>query len=149
MSAPGTEDLTAFMHTMIPITAAMGVEVLEASRTTVATRLPLAPNANHLGTSYAGSLFTAAELLGGLLASTGLALEGAVPVVRSVTVDFRRPATGDVVARASLEDAEIERILATTREHGKADFELVAEITDAEGTVVATTRGAYQLRRLS
>ncbi|MCR1786347.1 DUF4442 domain-containing protein [Nocardioides carbamazepini] len=140
-------ELTAHVRSMIPVLDAMGVEVVEAGRNTVAARLPAGPNVNHFGTAYAGSLFTVAEVLGGLYASTSLVLEGAVPLVKSLTIDFLRPATTDVVARATLDDDVINRVLAETTEHGKSDFELVAEVTDADGTVVARTRGLYQMRR--
>ncbi|WP_408898229.1 PaaI family thioesterase [Nocardioides sp. R1-1] len=140
-------DLTAHVRTMIPIMDAMGVEVVEAGRNTVAARLPAGPNGNHFGTTYAGSLFTVAEVLGGLYASTSLVLEGAVPLIKSMTIDFLRPATTDVVARTTLADDVIARVLAETAERGKSDFDLVAEVHDTEGTVVARTTGRYQLRR--
>ncbi|WGY01215.1 YiiD C-terminal domain-containing protein [Nocardioides sp. QY071] len=140
-------DLTTYVRSMIPIMDAMGVEVVEAGANAVAARLPAGPNVNHFGTAYAGSLFTVAEVLGGLYASTSLSAEGGVPLLKSMTIDFLRPAATDVVSRARLEDDEIQRILAEYAERGKSDFELVAEVTDEEGTVVARTRGLYQLRR--
>lgn len=141
------EEVTAHVRKMIPIFEAMQLEVVEAGRNTVAARLPAAPNVNHFGTSYAGSLFSVAEVLGGVYASTSLVLEGAVPLVKQVTIDFLRPATTDVVARATLTDETIERVLAETAENGKSNFDLDTEVVDAEGTVVARTRGLYQLRR--
>lgn len=141
------EELTAHVRTMIPIFDAMQVEVVEAGRNTVAARLPSGPNGNHFGTTYAGSLFSVAEVLGGLYASTSLALEGAVPLVKQVTIDFLRPATTDVVARSTLTDETIARVLAETEAHGKSDFVLETEVSDEQGTVVARTRGIYQLRR--
>ena len=147
MSQPTPADLTAYVRGAIPIMDQMGIEVLEAGRTDVAARLPIGPNGNHFGSAYAGSLFTVAEVLGGLYASTSLVMEGAVPLVKQVTIDFRRPATTDVVARATLSEDEIARILAETAERGKSDFELLAEVTDEAGTLVASTRGLYQLRK--
>lgn len=144
---PAPEELTAYIRSMIPVLDALQVEVVEAGRNDVAARLPAAPNVNHFGTTYAGSLFTVAEVLGGLYASTSLVLEGAVPLVKSLTIDFLRPASTDVVARTRLEDDVIDRVLAETQANGKADFELVAEVSDEAGTVVARTRGLYQLRR--
>ncbi|WP_435768391.1 PaaI family thioesterase [Nocardioides sp. SYSU DS0651] len=140
--------LTAQIRQLIPIFEPMGVEVVEAGRNTVAARIPAAPNVNHFGSVYAGSLFTVAEVLGGLFAQTALVLEGAVPLVKSLTIDFRRPASTAVVARASMSDEEAERVLAETLRDGKAEYLLEAEVTDEAGTVVATTRGTYQLRRL-
>ena len=138
---------TADIRRIIPVLDALQVEVVELERTSVAARIPAAPNVNHFGTAYAGSLFTVAEVLGGLLPRTSLAAEGAVPLVKSVTIDFLRPATTAVVARTTIEEDEIARVLAEYAERGKADFELVAELTDEEDTVVARTRGVYQLRR--
>lgn len=132
---------------MIPIFAAMELEIVEAGRTTVAARIPAAPNSNHFGTTYAGCLFSVAEVLGGVYASTSLVLEGAVPLVKQVRIDFLRPATTAVVARATLTEETIARVLAETAERGKSDFLLETEVTDEEGTVVARTSGTYQLRR--
>lgn len=138
---------TADIRRIIPVLDALQVEVVELERTSVAARIPAEPNVNHFGTAYAGSLFTVAEVLGGLLPRTSLAVEGGVPLVKSVTIDFLRPATTSVVARASITEDEIARVLAEYDERGKSDFELVAELTDEAGTVVARTRGLYQLRR--
>ncbi len=134
------EEVTAHVRTMIPIFDAMQVEIVEAGRTTVAARLPSGPNVNHFGTTYAGSLFSVAEVLGGgVYASTSLVLEGAVPLVKQVTIDFLRPATTDVVARATLSEETIARVLAETEATGKSDFVLDADVTDEQGTVVART----------
>ncbi|MFC5731572.1 MULTISPECIES: YiiD C-terminal domain-containing protein [Nocardioides] len=141
-------ELTTDIHRLVPILAAMRVEVVEAERGSVAARLPAGPNVNHVGTSYAGSLFSVAEILGGLFARTSLVMTGAVPIVKSVQIDFRRPATTDVVARATLDEEDITRVLAEARDRGKSDFVLEVEVTDEAGIVVATTRGVYQLRRL-
>ena len=141
------EQTTADVRAIIPILDAMQVEVVELERTSVAARIPAGPNVNHFGTAYAGSLFTVAEVLGGLQPRPSLAAEGGVPLIKSMTIDFLRPATTDVVSRASITEDEIARILAEYAERGKSDFELVAEVTDEAGTVVARTRGLYQLRR--
>ena len=43
---------------------------------------------------------------------------------------------------------DLERLPGEALANGKANFTLEAEIVDASGTVVATTIGQYQLRRL-
>jgi len=142
------EATTADVHRLIPILGAMALEVVELERTSVAARIPAAPNVNHFGVTYAGSLFTVAEVLGGLLPRTSLVAEGGVPLVKRLEIDFLLPATTAVIARATLGEDEIARVLAEYAERGKANFELVTEVTDESGTVVARTRGDYQLRRL-
>lgn len=147
-TTPSAEELTAHVRRMIPIFEAMQLEVVEAGRTSVAARIPSGPNGNHFGATYAGCLFSVAEVLGGVLASTSLVLEGAVPLVKQLTIDFLRPATTAVTARARLEEETITRVLAETAAHGKSDFVLATEVEDEHGTVVARTSGTYQLRRL-
>jgi thioesterase domain-containing protein len=145
------DETTAFIHAAIPIAGAMGVRVTEVGVGTAAIELPAAPNGNHFGALYAGSLYTAAELLGGVIpgATFDLAdeLAGFVPLLKSSEIRFRRPALGTVTARATLSAEDQERVPREALETGKAEFILEAEIVDAEGTVVAETRGVYQLRR--
>jgi hypothetical protein len=49
-------------------------------------------------------------------------------------------------AEASLDDDVIARVEAEAAEKGKSDFDLEAVVTDADGQIVATSRGLYQLR---
>ncbi len=146
------EEYTTFMHTAIPIVGAMGIRVVEVGEGTATIELPAEPNGNHFGALYAGSLYTAAELLGGVIPGTtfdlGGELAGFVPLLKSSEIRFRRPAMGAVLARATMSPEDRERVPREALETGRAEFILEAEITDAEGTVVAETRGVYQLRKL-
>jgi thioesterase domain-containing protein len=140
--------LTNQIRTLIPIFDAMGMEALEVAEGRVAARVPVGPNANHFGAMYAGSLFSVAEVLGGLIANTSFPLDGFVPLVKRVDISFLRPATTAVVARAELSPAEVDRIRTEAVADGKAEYLLRAEVTDEAGTVVARTEGTYQLRRM-
>lgn len=138
----------------VPILEAMGIRVVEVRLGFAAADLPPEPNVNHFGVTYAGSLFSVAEMLGGLLSLTtfdlgeGGELAGFVPLVKESTIRFRRPALGVVRATASLSEAEIARVRADALATGKGEFRLEATLTDAAGEVVATTVGTYQVRRL-
>lgn len=144
---PAHPDSTALVHQLIPIAAAMGIEVLQPpGPRTAAVRLPLAPNRNHVGTAYAGSLFTAAELLGGLVALSDLAVPGTVPLLRGMDIEYLAPATGDVVARVGLGADEVQRITAEATASGRSNFDLRAVVVLADGTEVARTVGRYQIR---
>jgi len=142
------EEVTAAVHQLIPILATMGIEVTEASDGRAAARLPAEPNRNHFGVTYAGSLFTVAEHLGGVIGMTSIALDGFVPIVKSMQIDFRRPATTTVTASVSLSPDEIETIRSTALAEGKADFNLTCDVVDEAGVIVASTVGAYQIRRI-
>lgn len=142
------DELTAGVHASIPILAAMGLRVVDASRGRAATEIPLAPNANHVGIAYAGALFSVAEMLGGVLAQNTFDLPGFVPLVKSMEIVFSRPAASDVRASTSLSKEEVARVGEEAPRRGKSDFVLEAEVTDAAGVVVARTRGTYQVRRM-
>ncbi|OLR89642.1 PaaI family thioesterase [Actinokineospora bangkokensis] len=132
---------------LIPVAHRMGVAAVELRPGLAVCRVPLEGNGNHLGTMYAGVLFTVAEVLGGALCLPSFDTGRFYPVVRDLKVDFRRPARSDVLARAELDQATIARVAAEAEEHGKAPFTLEAVLTDTGGTVVATTVGSYQLRK--
>jgi thioesterase domain-containing protein len=136
----------------VPILEAMGVRVVEVRPGRAVAELPPEPNVNHFGVTYAGSLFSVAEMLGGLLSLASFDLEGElagfVPIIKESTIRFRRPAVGVVRASVELTAAEVERTRRDALQSGKGEFVLEASLTDADGEVVATTVGTYQVRRL-
>ena len=136
---------TAQARQMIPILDAMGLEVVELTPTSAAARIPAEPNVNHFGAMYAGSLFTVAEVLGGLMAGF-MDVPGGLPLVKRLEIDFTRPAMTAVTARTTLSDEDFDRIQAEAIAHGKSNYELICEVTDEAGTVVARTHGYYQMR---
>ncbi len=136
---------TANVHAVVPILGAMGLEVLEAAPGRAAARIPTGPNVNHFGVSYAGSLFSVAEMLGGIIGGF-FDVPGAIPLVKRLEIDFTRPAMTAATARTTLSDDEIARVQAEATENGKSNFELLTEVTGEDGVVVARTHGFYQLR---
>jgi acyl-coenzyme A thioesterase PaaI-like protein len=135
-----TEEQTAFVKR-----SNLKAEVLEAGF--VRLRMPLAGNQNHLGSMYAGALFTLAEIPGGALFITSFDVTRFYPLIKEMQLRFRRPATGDICVEARLSSAAIERLQTEAQALGKADYLLELELTDASGEVVATSRGLYQLRK--
>ncbi len=146
------EEATANMHSVIPIVGAMGITIVDAGPGHATVELPAGPNGNHFGVLYAGSLFTAAEVLGGIIPQASFDLTGElagfVPLVKKAEISFLRPGLGDVRASATMAPEEIERVRQEALATGKSEFYVEAEITDAQGTVVATTRALNQLRKL-
>jgi thioesterase domain-containing protein len=131
---------------MIPRAAAMGIEVVELRRGYVKSKTPIEGNGNHIGTMYAGVLFTAAELLGGAIALPTFDMTKFYPVIKAMTINFRRPATGAVFAEASMSDELVAELTEKASAEGKAEFLFEATLSDESGEVVATTEGTYQLR---
>ena len=131
----------------VPILEAMGIRVVDARPGRAVAELPPEPNVNHFGVTYAGSLFSVAEMLGGVLSLVSFDLDGMVPVVKASSIRFRRPAVGVIRAEVSLSADEIARVQSDAETTGKGEFELEAVLTDSTGEVVATTVGTYQIRR--
>jgi len=140
------EEVTSALHALVPRMGEMGFAITSLTPGRVVAEVGMDGNANHLGTMYAGTLFGVAELLGGVICYPSFDLARFYPTVKSLTIDFRRPATTAVRAEAALTDDVIERIRDRAESTGKAEFVLDAVITDASGQLVATTRGTYQLR---
>ena len=120
---------------------------VEARPGFVRATLPFEGNTNHLGTIYAGAIFTLAEVLGGALHLATFDRDRYYPLVRSLTIDFKAPGRGPLSASASLDAAAIAQIAADAEAKGKAAFVLTVEVVGEDGTLVATTRGDYQIRR--
>ena len=135
-----TEDKIAFVKRMN-----LKSEVLEPGF--VRLRVPLAGNENHIGSMYAGALFTLAEIPGGALFLTSFDASKFYPIVKEMNLRFRRPATGDIVVEARLSAEEIERLQGEAQANGKAEYVLELQLTDGSGEVVALSRGIYQLRK--
>jgi len=113
----------------------------------VRLRMPLAGNQNHIGTLYAGALFTLAEIPGGALFLTSFDVQRFYPLIKEMNLRFRRPATSDISVEARLDAEEIERIQNEAEREGKAEYRLELQLKDADGQVVAETSALYQLRK--
>lgn len=140
------EMMNAGMASTIPIADQMGVRVAEARRGFAAATVPAEGNGNHFGVIYAGVQFTVAEMLGGVIALSTFDSAKYFPLVKNLDISFVAMATTPLRAEASLDEETIARVEEEAAARGKADYQLEAVVTDAAGTVVATTRGLYQLR---
>src|SRR5690242_12908813 len=122
-------EATANVHAVVPILGAMGLEIVEASTGRAAARIPTGPNVNHFGVAYAGSLFSVAEMLGGIIGGF-FDVPGAIPLVKRVEIDFTRPAMTSATASTTLSDDEIARVQAEATEAGKSNLGLLTAVVD-------------------
>jgi len=122
------------------------VKVLAMEPGYVKMMMPLQPNLNHVGTMYAGALFTLAELPGGAIFLTTFDVGKFYPIIKGMDIQFVKPASTDVTVEVKLDLDEAARIQKTANERGKADYEWECEITDANGQVVCVSTNRYQLR---
>ena len=134
-----TEEQIAFVKR-----SGLKAEVLEPGY--VRLCMPLAGNQNHIGSMYAGALFTLAEIPGGALFLSSFDSQRFYPVLKEMNLRFRRPALGDIHVEARLDAEQIDRLQSEAQSRGKADYLLELQLTDASGEIVAESRGLYQLR---
>ncbi|BBY99101.1 PaaI family thioesterase [Mycolicibacterium fallax] len=142
------EQMNAALATTIPIAGKMGVRVVEAGRGYAVTSVPAEGNGNHFGVIYAGVQFTVAEVLGGIIALVTFDTAKYFPLVKNLDISYRAMANTDLRGEARIDEETIARIEAEAAERGKSDFTVAATVTDANGVVVATSTGHYQLRAL-
>lgn len=143
-----TEPLTALIEKSIPFVANTQVRVEVLARGYTRMRMPLANNQNHVGSMYAGALFTLAELPGGAIFLSSFDTQRFYPVVRDLSLRFRRPALSDVSVEVRVSEDFLNRVEAEAQAQGKSDYEWDCELKDTEGIVVAVGVCKYQLRRI-
>jgi len=123
-----------------------GTEVLEVAPGRCVLRMPFEPNVNHFGSMYAGALYTLGEVPGGVLFFATFDAERFFPLVKSSQIHYRRPANSDVTVEATIPRQDVERLEAEASAHGKAEYDLVLELVDRDGEVVAEMTSTYQMR---
>ena len=96
------KDYASMLEGIIRIVDAMGIRIVEMRDRHVKVLLPLEPNINHIGTMYAGSLFTAGEFIGGPLFLASFDYTRFYPIVKSISIQFLRPAATDMTVEATL-----------------------------------------------
>lgn len=138
--------MNAALEQLIPRAHQMGVAFVDLRPGYVRAEVPLEGNGNHFGVIYAGVTFTLAEVLGGGMHFATFDVTTHYPLVRSLSIDFLAPGKGTLSASASLSEDEVARIKAEATPDAKVAFVLETEVVGEDGTVVARTRGDYQLR---
>jgi len=139
--------LVAYLEQAIKIVEKMGVRIEEFRKGYVKVRLPREPNVNHIGTVYAGSLFSLADYTGGVFFFATFDHGRFYPILKESTIRFRKPALTDVTVEASLDPGQADIIQKTAEETGKADWVMDLEIKDAEGNTCAIVTGSFQMRK--
>ena len=123
-----------------------GLKVVELRRGYVQCLMPFAGNGNHIGTMYAGALFTLAEIPGGALFLSSFDATRFYPIVKELDIKFLKSVKSDATIAVALTEERINALQSEASEKGKVEFVLDGEIKIADGTVVATSHGIYQLR---
>jgi len=141
------EEHVALLESIVKIIAAMGIRIVEMRDRHVKVLLPLEPNINHIGTMYAGSLFTVGEFIGGAIFIASFDYTRFYPIVKAINIQYRRPATTSVTVEATLSTEEINAIQQEADAKGKADWKMDLELKDEAGEVCCLVQGVWQMRK--
>jgi thioesterase domain-containing protein len=141
------KDLVSYLEKAIKIIEKMGMRILDFQKQSVKIMLPKEPNVNHIGTVYAGSLFSLADFAGGVLFYSAFDLRKYYPLLKEVTITFKRPATTDITVETSMTPEQAEGIKKIADETGKADWALDLELKDEQGNVCCIAHANFQMRR--
>lgn len=141
-----TKGLEAFLHEKIPLTRAMGLQVVESSAQRLVLEAPLENNVNHLGTAFGGSLHALPTLacyagLWTLLREAGI--DGHV-VVKHSDAFYRQPVTGTLRAvwiRPPV--ALIKEFIQDLQRHKKARMDLSATVEGKNGRPAVEYSGTF------
>jgi thioesterase domain-containing protein len=124
-------DMQSYLHSNIPLSVAMGVQVKVATPVHVLLSAPLAPNINHHQTVFGGSGVVLATLAAWTLLHLRLEVErlDAQLVIQRSSMEYERPIAGDFEAECRFAD-EIawQRFCSMLERRGRARMTLNARL---------------------
>lgn len=110
-------------------------------------RLPLTSmHVNHVGIMYAGSFFVFAESTGASLIKCTYGTEY-VPIIKSVSIDYLKPASTDLVIDISMTEEEAKERIAYVEEHGKGQYPMTVPVMTADGVYTANVNIVFYLMK--
>ncbi|WP_194788255.1 YiiD C-terminal domain-containing protein [Pseudomonas sp. UFMG81] len=144
--------LQAVLHSDIPLTREMGMQVLDWQGHCLRLQLPLAPNVNHKSTMFGGSLYCGAVLVGWgwlHLRLRELGIDDGHIVIQEGQISYPLPVTGTAVARCPAPDAKTwERFLTMYQRRGRARLTLETVVSNEGSDATAVSfSGQYVLHR--
>lgn len=138
-------ELERYPHDQIPLSRAMGVQVVNISLNKVVLRAPLAPNINHRKTVFGGSANSVAVLAAWSLLNVRLSQAGLPSriLIQRSTMEYLLPIAGDFTAIAALDDnADWDRFTRMLRRKGRGRISLGTTL-DFQGKPAAQFEGDF------
>jgi thioesterase domain-containing protein len=139
-------ELEKFLHAKIPLTAAMGIRVIQTGPHRLILEAPLAPNINHLGSVFGGALHTL-PTLACYAALWTLLVEGGVDghvVVKESHAHYRSPVRSTFRATCDRPPPELAaRFVDELRRFKKARMDLASVIEGDGGKPAVEFSGSF------
>lgn len=141
----GTQEIQDYLHEHIPLSKAMGVEVLKADAEGVVLAAPLEPNINHRETLFGGSASAIAILAAWSVVHFGLVREGLAcrVVIQKNTMSYRKPVAGTFTARCGAPEAEAWQRFVSTIKRKKMARVVVESALEYAGEVAGNMEGSF------
>jgi thioesterase domain-containing protein len=147
------EKIQQKIRSEIPVADFMNFQILDLSLQRSRTRFPLAPNVNHLGTAFGGSLFSAGALSCYSLVLAHVEKAGLVDafvVISKGEIEYLSPGRGDFRVEVDCEVQQAEEFQGRLKKGQKAPLKLEARIVapDASGSERQCARflGSYLVK---
>jgi thioesterase domain-containing protein len=140
-------DAALMLEKAVPIIEKTGVKIIGLKDRYAKIVMPFETNINHIGIMYGGSLFILAEFSGGVIYYVSFDSSKFFPIVKEVSIRYRRPAMTDVTLEVALEEEEVQEIQEAADREGKKDWVMDLELKDANGEVCSVVHGTWQLRK--
>lgn len=143
-------ELLSFLHEQIPLTKSLGLSIVSLDAHGARIRAPLAPNLNHLGGAFGGSLSTMMILSGYILLYYRLLKNNhhAHVILSREESEYLLPVKSDIEVLAKTPSSEDWRKFEEAfLRKGSARIAILSEIRADSGALFATFRGEFVARR--
>ena len=142
------DEIQSFLRRLIPFYEHVGLSIESAKDGVYRCSLPLNDQTkNHLDTVHAAIQWASAEVLGGLVIAVNFRDSRLFVAVRSVTIEFLRPARSEITAEVLFPDERVEDLRRRLESKGEVEFEVRAVVRDSSQRDVASTVGRYVVRK--
>jgi len=133
----------------IRFVANAGVRVLDMRGGYVKCLMPFAGNGNHIGTMYAGALFTLADITAGALFLASFDATQYFAIVQAIGLTLHQARECDITAECSLNEEQIAALSAKAAQWGKGGFYGAAALSREDGTVWRKAAVCLKMRKLA
>lgn len=141
--------VSRLMQEVIPFNRPHRIAIASLTEDTCTARLPFRRrNLNHLGTMHACALATVAEYASGLCVLSVLGVGNHRLIMSNLSVAYVRRAQSACLATATLDEGTRAWLVRELNEFGKAQFDLVSHVTDADGEEVAVATMTWHVKTL-
>ncbi len=148
MATISAENVEKFCKSSVPLFDHLNIKFEFLDDGVIRCHLPFDRKvSNHLNSVYAGVQWSIAEVLGGIAFATS-SVPGFVPLLKSMNIEFKKPAMTDLVAQVCFTEGDAEKMQQALKAEGRYNFELKSTVQDTQGNVVAEGLAVYAIRKM-